>query len=460
VENGALRIEVDEIDALPSLFMTSLGNTASDSLTLIETKKEDQYKLYQNGSTKIVSKDFLREHWTGIVFLIERDTEETSQKFQFTLKHLLIACCGISFGYFVFTNTTIIPFAIFLVTIICGLLLSVVALKNVFQLEHTFLNAICTGTENSSCNSVIKSSKRLSILSDVSLIFFAYQFLMLLISSATNTFQLFLSIQKVLLLASIPVLAISLYHQTFTVKKLCPVCLAIGTIVILEMSYLFTNTTLISLEQIPIAQYNFHFFIGIALALGWYVSKTIVLNNNTLYREMILANRFKRNYTLFKNTLISKSKTATPPAYLHFGNPTAPLTLYFITSPFCGFCEKPLEILQSLLQKYEQMMSVRLVYNVNFKTHTDDAKKLLQHLYYIQQDQGENAFFEALNFWYAHKDFQQWFAQYAHVFDKTSIQEKLELQRTWCVQNGISFTPALFINNYFLDKPYAIEDLN
>ena len=460
VENGALHVQSSEIDALPNFFMTKFKHAQEDSLALVEIKNSHRYTIYENSEKRTISKNNLLQEWLGIVFLIENNEETHQKKTRYSWKHILLTLCVLSFfglftGYF-----QSLPYLIFFLLPVFGFTLSMVALKDIFNIKNPVVAALCNGETTTSCKSVMKNAGKLTVLSDLCFVFFTYQLLAFTISVATYTFQWYVSLQKIIVFTAIPVILLSLYYQFAVVKKRCAICMSIAGIILLELVYVISLPNIASFNQIPLSQYNFTAFLFFAIALGWYFLKHILITNQTLKHEQILANRFKRNYTIFKNTLTSTSKTVATPPTLTFGNPDAHVTLDFITSPYCGFCEKPLQQLRKLLETYADAIAVRFIYNVNFNHLHEEDVHFLQQLYHLHETKGDEVFFKALDFWYQTQDYEKWLAKYQQNFDSKRILHILQQQRNWCLQHKITFTPALLINSYILPESYAIDDLS
>ncbi|PTX59522.1 protein-disulfide isomerase [Kordia periserrulae] len=460
VENGALHVQSSEIDALPNFFMTKFKHAQEDSLALVEIKNSHRYTIYENSNKRTISKSNLLQEWLGIVFLIENTEETNLKKIRYSWKHILLTLCVLSFFGLCTAYVQSLPYFVFFLLPVIGCTLSIVALKDVFNIKNPVVAALCDGETTTNCKSVMQTAGKLTILSDLCFVFFTYQLLAFTISVATQTFQWYLSLQKIIVFTTIPVILFSLYYQFAVVKKRCAICMSIAGIILLELVYITTLSNITSFDQIPFSQYNFTAFLFFAIALGWYFLKNILIENQTLKQKQILAQKFKRNYTVFKNTLTSTSKTVATPPTLTFGNPDALVTLDFITSPYCRYCKKPLQQLRKLLETYADAIAVRFIYNVNFKHLHDDDIHFLQQLYHLHETKGDEAFFKALNFWYQTQDYEKWLAKYRQNIDANRILYILQQQRNWCLQHKITFTPALLVNSYILPESYAIDDLS
>lgn len=461
IENGAIHVEAAEISALPSVFMTKLKDVSNDTLAFVETKKNgNSYTIYANSKKQHISKSTLLSQWKGMVFLIENNVGKAYKKQQFTLIHILMISCFFSLLLLFRETISTLPYFILWFLSIFGFGFSLLALQNIFNFDSSLKDVVCKSNhEFSGCDAVLHSSEKSSILSDVSIVFFSYQFISFLIATYTNTFEAYFFIQKLALFAALPILVFSIYYQVIKIKKRCRICIAISAIILSELAIILSFQEDISFQQIPFFQYNFHVFIFLFLLVGWHFLKNTLRSNKEMKVTIVHANRFKRNYTVFRNTLISTPKVALPQTCLTFGNPNAKIILDFITNPYCGFCKKPTEFLRKLLKKHKKDIAIRFIYNVNFNNREETSKQFLNQLIYIHKDSGGEAFFEALDFWYHTKDEQKWLEMYPYNFDSEEMKNMLQSQRLWCIENKFTFTPAIFINGHSFPKPYKIEEL-
>ena len=103
-----------------------------------------------------------------------------------------------------------------------GLFLSVGALKDLFKTKNKLLDKFCNATANTSCNTVVHSSKWKVLktvgFSDLGIVFFIVQIVGLFLMGLSDGYIVYFSIQTVLLIVSIPVIFGSLYYQKYIEK--------------------------------------------------------------------------------------------------------------------------------------------------------------------------------------------------------------------------------------------------
>ncbi len=463
IENAALRVHSSEIDSLPNYFITKLKDTQEDSLTYVEAQKTNHfYTIYQNSKKFTFTKEAFLKKWNGIVFLVEENTKLQKKLNQFNFLHLLGIACFVSFLFLVKQYFSVSQQFLFLLFPISGFFLSIIALQHLFNIDHSFADAFCNGSKTQQCASVI-TSKHWKILekvnfSDLSIIFFSFQILLFFISGFTNSLNTFFEFQKILLFASIPVLMLSVYYQKFIVKKWCAICLAISGILISELIFI-TQFYQHSIQKISILDYNLSIFTLLITSLLWYYAKDKLTTINHLQTSEVKAIRFKKNYKLFKNTLISNPITVYPQTYLVFGNEDAKYTLDFVTNPYCGFCQAPYYMLKEILQRHEKDICLRFFFNYDLDKNDDKRSQLLQHLVYIHQEFGNESFFTALEDWYGTKDLQSWLQTHLHTYNSKHINQTIRNHRAYFVNQKMTFTPLLSINGYRFPEMYSLTDL-
>ena len=463
VSNGALHVTSDEIDLLPTIFITKLEDADENSLAVVETQTSNQsYTIYTNSRKNSVSRDSLLAKWKGMVFLVEDTLEKQPSPQKFTFHHLISICCLISFLFLLKQYVSNIQQLFFIIFPILGSVLSIFALKKLFNINSSLVNAFCGTTETRNCTEVVDSSawklfEKISF-SDLSIVFFSFQIVLFCLAAITNTIHFFLQTQLIALIVAIPIVLLSLYYQKFIIKKWCPICISIIGIFLLEFVYLINFSGIHFSWETNFLQYNLYVFTFLFLLISWHYLKDKLITINNLQKEVIQANRFKRNYQVFKNTLISNPKFALPQTSFVFSKGTK-LTIDFITSPYCGFCKAPTEMLRNFLKKYGAHISIRFMYNLNLETRNDNSKQFLRNLVYIQQKLGNEAFFNALDYWYEVHNHEKWLKKYQQEFDYEMITKMLQTQRSWCIANEFTFTPCVFVNGYAYPKMYSISDI-
>jgi len=234
VYNYVIEIEDSEIDELPDDFMAfiELGGNEQE-LAYIE-KAEEGYLI--NGKHRISVKELLSK-WSNIVILIDETQSELKKKSVWKYQPYFV---GISIlilfaGLYYYIN---VRSFIHLVLSFCGFILSVLSLRKVFGIENSMVSKVCSGTYTDCSFSDAKNANFISSFGDYSLVYFFTNMISILFLSNMQNSDVFFTIQRLLLVVILPVIAYSLLYQLFKIKKICPLCIGIIIILLLQTSIL------------------------------------------------------------------------------------------------------------------------------------------------------------------------------------------------------------------------------
>lgn len=315
-------------------------------------------------------------------------------------------------------------------------------------------------TSSTSCANVVDSTKwkifEVVNFSDLSIVFFVSQFLGLLVFLFSNNVRDYFTIQKILLLISIPILFLSVYYQKFVEKKWCPICMSIISIILLELGYLalLQNITFTILTKAVII----FGFIFLSITLIWSNLKKLLTKQKELKEYQLKAIRFERNYDIFKSSLFSKNKVRLPQSLLLVGNKESKTIITVISSPFCSHCKGAHKLIETILKKHYNDLQIQIILKTNFETENEERKKLFRNLIKIYQQNGESDFIKALNDWFEIKNLREWFSLFP--IDATiEFDEMFSSQYKWCEENDYNFTPTIFVNGFEYPKTYSRDNL-
>lgn len=341
------------------------------------------------------------------------------------------------------------------------MLSSIAALKDLFDTNNEILNKFCNITASTSCTSVVGSDKwkifKYLNFSDLSIVFFSSQFLGLFLFILYGEPSVFLYIQKLLLIFSIPIIIASIYFQKFVEKKWCPLCLVIITIILSELLFLFffqENNFNLSVKSFLLLGFNFAFVL-----LTWSLLKTFLTNLKELKEFQLKGNRFIRNYQNFKNTLLTKTKIELPDSPFMLGNKESQTEIAIITNPFCGHCKSVHELIDKIVVKHRDDLKIRIIFKTNIDNDSEDSKNLFRNLLQIYLNKGEKAFVESLHHWFSNKNIKQFNKLYGAKTISTKGDAVFRIKNDWCLKNAFSYTPAIFINGYEYPNSYERESL-
>ena len=231
IYNYAIEIENSEIHELPDDFLTYVELKDNQSELVFVEKINTGYLI--NGKHKLNENVFLSK-WNNIVILID-ETLSKPQKIS-NNKHVLCVIVGLFLILLIFAAYQINHFSfIYLLLSLCGFFLSVLSLRKIFGIENHIVNKVCSG--NYTDCSLINDTKNKNFVSnfgDFSLVYFFSNIISLLLLQASHNDGAFIMIQKILLIVIFPVIGYSLFYQIFRIKKICPLCIGIILVLLLQ----------------------------------------------------------------------------------------------------------------------------------------------------------------------------------------------------------------------------------
>lgn len=461
IDNIAVRLDFTKIDSMPNNFIARLNTENTDPELFFIEKKGDAF-FYTKDKRIAISKSELESRWGGIVLLAKKtETNDTNDTKKNNLFWVLPSLCIGLFFLILFMVEENVQTKLFFIFPIIGVLFSIAALKDLFGAKSELINSFCSITPTSSCSTIIGSDKwkifSFLDLSGLSIVFYTTQMVAFFVFLLSNDVVEYFSIQKILLFSAIPVTLLSVYYQKFVEKKWCPICLAIISILILELSTLLLfqeNSLTITLKSAVL--YGFVFF---TTAFVWILLKTMLTKQKELKEFQLTGNRFMRNYEIFKNTLLAKSSIDLPNSPIVLGNKESDTEITIITSPFCRYCEGAHNILEKILTSNGDNLKIKILISADIDSLDNEKKTFFRTLMSIFLEKGNTAFLEALNYWFKTKNLNKWIKIYELSFDNEKIDSIYRQQNQWCKNNDLNFTPAIFVNGYQFPKSYNKESL-
>lgn len=467
IGNVVVRIDKAGIELGPERFvvlLTEENNKSSHDpkLYFVEQVSDDRYFCTKDKMRNEITKSELESRWKGIVLLIEKnETECTTNAKRNNLFWVLPSLCIGLFLSIQFMSEEELQTKLFFIYPIIGILFSVAALKDLFGTKSKLINSFCNITSTASCSSVTGSKKwkvfSFVDLRSLSIVFYTSQLVALFLFLFSNSVYEYFYIQKILLFCAIPVIVLSVYYQKFIEKKWCPICLAIISILILELTTLLLfqeNSYVISVKSVVF--FGFVFFDTVFI---WSLLKATLEKQKELKEFQLTGNRFMRNYEVFKNTLLAKSSIDLPSSPIILGNKESDTEITIITSPFCGHCENAHKILDKILNASPDNLKIKLIFNAIIDTLDEEKKFFFRILMSIYLTKGDSSFLEALNYWFETRNLKDWIKRYEVAFDSEQIDSIYKEQNNWCKNNDFNFTPVIFINGFEYPKVYSKESL-
>lgn len=447
VRNDAYELDKEYWDELPEEFIAIVDN----SFSLVK-KNGGQYSIYSD-KAKTLSKDELHKKSTDFVLLFEKDKVEN--KTVTSYKPLIYAVFAIILIYSL-TSLTWYE-AIFTLLSLAGVYISLEIFNQKFGNTSTVIGSICgdaAGNQNvNSCNKIINQDKT-SILglkfSDFSLIYFIGITVLGLFLPATSF------IIKGFTFASLIAIGYSLYIQGFVEKTFCRVCLLIISVLIaqLVLGLLFFENVAFEIQTVLLS-----LILWIAV-----FSMVLYLNNTLQDKEMLQKSnaknlRFKRNYELFRRELLENEKITFSDSNTFFiGNRDAKLHLSIVSNPYCGFCKDAHKIVENLLDKYPNDISVQMRFNYTPDKQNEKFTNLMSDFMYTYKNKPAQEFLHLVESWFENKDENKIRQKTGTASDNEDLSPLVGMSE----ENrsaGLNFTPIILINGYQFPDKYDREDI-
>jgi len=340
-------------------------------------KYKNKIAYYHPEKNRVISEsieNFLKK-WTKYVFYAV--PKENSGEVNYT-KHRAIELLSslaipifisyIFFLIFILLYQTKAIFSIrltlFLVLKIIGLFVSVNLVSHSIGNSTKLSKMVCTQGKHTSCDDVLDSpaSQLFGIISmsDIGLVYFAGSFFALLSAVFLNLQGSIISLLSLISVFSIPYIVFSLYYQSFLIRKWCPFCIGIMSILLFECIFFFAyieyfNISIL-LNSTPYLVIGFCFITTICL---WSVLKSLLLQaQDAKYKYDFL--RLKKNPHIFnaKFNEFNSIEMDFSAADIIIGNPNARITITSVINTRCGPCALAHRKLKQILTEFPEQVKI------------------------------------------------------------------------------------------------------
>ncbi|MHA7609886.1 vitamin K epoxide reductase family protein [Elizabethkingia meningoseptica] len=454
IQNDAYEVEEDIWGELPNKYIAIVKQDGQSKFTLVH-HTSNGYDLFSDKKYHYSEKEF-KENVGNFVLIMDDQQQEKSDKIgKKNIFYILIALfLLVSIPFNTLWNN------VFNLLSVIGIVLSYELFFQDLGQTSVIISNICSGAKSgadassaSSCDKVIGDSTFNIMglkLQDYSFIYFLSIFLIgVFIPFSATALGIFSCI-------SLVAVAYSLYMQSVVLKTFCKVCLFIASILIVQFVVFLLRPGVNVYSLYPI-------LAAVVLIIGVfafvYYLKDLNLKYDELKKNHMKNLRFKRNFQLFQRELESEGEInfEKPEELFFVGKTNSKLQMAIISNPYCGFCKGGHEIIEKLLNKYEDM-SVQIRFNYRDFRADDNYKKLLSKLYEIyQKDQKE--FLKALHFWFEKRDHALFFSTYGEVDINQPFLHALEIQTIENDKYSLNFTPIFIVNKFKYPNMYDREDI-
>ncbi|RPH33143.1 MAG: hypothetical protein EHM93_06320 [Bacteroidales bacterium] len=465
VKNYALEVPKNKetLQLLPNHFLALIKDDKHNGFVLASKIAQSIHLSYNDNKKKIVTENEFIDFWSGIIVIIESDIKEIgppTKKHRFTNRNTLITTLALISIYFIYQNTTfsIIHFLLSLT----GLAVCILILYHDLGIKSKALDKFCTeGNKKINCNDVL-SSKGANLfgylkLSNAGIIYFVFQIVSsVILKNSSNSYSPLIIIS----LLAIPFTFFSVYYQFKIVKKLCPLCLTVVSILWLQaIAIFFSNYNELSLSVNAILTTFFCFIFSFAL---WQFISPLFKKEQELKALRIKHFKFKRSFNIFQALLNSNNRKDTQtriPNEIIFRNTKekAILEIIVITNPLCGFCKEAHLLVEKIIPLNDKSINTIIRFNVNDDPNSLDSKISLRLLEIYNLD-GDEACLAAMHDIYSNTTPNKWLVKWGEP-SKPEYKTTLTQEKEWCKQQSINFTPEILVNGRSFPKEYDKVDL-
>ncbi len=477
--NAAGRIEISEIDQLPTPFMAYTGRF-DNSLEIVSDVSESKVLLYSTKKDKLITEnkaDFLNR-WNGIYLIAEKNEKSGEKNYELNKRNSFLKCLipasllillTIISLLFLQRNielsdiSSIIPVYFQYLILFIGIIVTSLLLWYEIDSNNPILHKVCTGIVKGNCDAILsgRQSKVFSWLSwsEVGFFYFVGGLLTLLFAGTLTDSIATVGCLNVL---ALPYTVFSIYYQGRVAKQWCVLCLSVQALLLFGGINVIASGFLLSVWDLQLSVISKSILLYLTPVLLWYVLKPYLLKlqeaKNTR-REYL---RIKFNSEIFE-TLFKKQNQITVPTDgigIDFGNPNANNILVKVCNPYCGPCAIAHPKIEKLLEEITDLKIKIIFATPNAPEH--DAYKPVAHLLAIRdQDKNGEIMKQSLNDWYLaeKKDYEKFATKYPINTDHEKQAYKIEAMYNWCKEMEIIATPTIFINGYQLPSVYDIGDL-
>ncbi len=467
IANVAAQLEVSAaiLTQLPQRFICTMKN-AHELFMVTKTKDSIHLDGADDDSVSLSTQEFLK-NWSGVAILIATEDEKGDHILKknsliHTYRHVLtlVFICVLFF-----LGTPSVQTAIYFLLCLFGLSASYLILKQEIGDAPSILNNICGNTTSNGCSTVLDSKGALLFnrfkLSDLGGTYFMG--LVLLGIAGSWSFIHVLPYLSLLSVLSLPITFYSIYYQKVVLKEWCPLCLLVVATLWLQFLVLFTSNTELFIPFLDFNSFISVLFIALLSSFSWYLLRKSALTSKEFENLKMTATKFKRNFEIFDALIQKNTKVPTEIANLQgneivFGNPLAPVRILLITHPLCQFCKEAHSDLESIYKNNDDNVALTIRFNVDAKFPQSLGFKVAHRLSELFESD-RNCCYDALHEAFdVSTNLKSWLEKWSEAQERFP-KSLLEQQQKWCLENGIDFTPALFINGQKYPDEYERKEL-
>ncbi|MGM0642072.1 MAG: vitamin K epoxide reductase family protein, partial [Thermotogota bacterium] len=440
------------------------STTKRNSEILFIQKIDTQNIYFRNNNQKLIKQDLneFKESFTGVIIILSPSKESVEPDYKEKFQNNFLIKTTLFFLFVLYFITNVIysksnldnSYLLFVIIIkIIGAFISFLIVLEEQSFEHKLLKRFCNISSAFSCKSVLSSSyaKVFGILTvaDISLIYFLASLSYLITSQSYNS-ALMIYVISSLTVLMVPIM---LYVQINRIKKMCPLCLLIQLILLLELIlHIFNFKTGQFIIKELIVFGNIFFIIGLVAYLIKH--QKILIQNQYFYKYKV--EYFLRNpnvfSSIFNSTKVDFSQKNDKLSF-QLGNPDSKIKITCFISLSCSSCAKEFKNILNLLDENKNIL-----FDFYFLVSNKEPLPIINTLYHIKEHESKELLLKSIKEWYSEKNYKKWLSKYPT--NNSNIIHQLTKRNLGVYKNlRIKKLPTYFINGYLLPEAYELNDI-
>lgn len=471
VRNYPLRIDENELFSMKDPFIAHL-NSGQGLLVLIYKINRDSVLYADSLKTRksMKTKDFL-EKWSRAVILIDPDHDSFENDYNDKVANsfirdalipFLIAVFCLTIIYGIFENVSLNEqlkgyiFPLLIITKSAGLFFSIFLFIHELDFRTKFADKLCHISTHADCDAVTKSraSKIFANITwaDAGVTYFLTGLILIFIVPNSTISGIF----PVLAALSLPYPIFSILYQWLKIKKWCPLCISVQTILVAEFVILANSFKLIYLTAGLI--FSTIIILSVVFSIHLLV-KLLYISEKEKDNAKLDLQRLKRNPKVFLsqiniNEKIIISQNAQP---LILGDKNAKVVIEVFLSFYCSACSEKFKEILKLIDSNTKV-KVQLIFS---PTNDENTIKLTKFILQKNKTQDSKEIISALRSWYEDdtKVKHHYFKDSKFEIDENEIDEFNKNSSVLFSKWKITQVPTLFINGYPYPESFKLEDI-
>lgn len=460
VKNYPIRITQNELKEVDQPFIAHTYQKNGE-LVFVEKKSGNRFVVFDNSKNpQLLSEEGFSRIFSGVVILIEPSPEAGEPDFKSKKQAERVNTLWLPVLAMLMSVTLLITLvqsdltwnskeSLLFITKLLGLGASLLLVAKDLKSDLSFIRKICSIGKKADCDSVTSHPSATIVTwvkwSDMGLIYFLSG--LLLISHGS----LFLGIIKLLSISALPYLFYSLYLQAFVIKKWCPLCLIVLTVIASEFAITITEDFAIASPAVSQSLVLISTIATLVLLTKFSIQTSRIARNEKIKYKRLIRTPGVIECLLKREQQIELTINSRSLLFGHNTRDTKRVSVFLsLDCPYCG------EVFQKLTTIVDNSDKLQL-HIVPVTKNELRQKQFTVQLYQTYLLESHQAALTLLEHWYS-KAYQPDPDQTHHP--TTEEKEFMTDNSMMALKNQITGFPAVFIEGYKLPENYQLSEIS